>query len=336
MAKDQTEVGITGKPIPKPRTAKQQYELEKKRRMQKHLGTNVGGTQYTSGAKYYVPSTSGTNPRARTFREFVELAEAVYGGEKKEPEDTRMTVTASDRKANTKAWQNYLAGHKGYKAAAHLTREETETQAPPTPEERRKVKKMQQLARLKQIASAKRYQSDVAREEYEVDEAARNPSDVKLARTGFLSRFANQLEKDIEDATQGKKKSVTKSASRKVTRQAFVDRSNAPVREESEIDEIHVLTPIKTKSAKKVEASKSKKDPYGETPEDYRKRMKAKQQKEAINYDLEARQAADAAQRYKEAKARKLAKRTSNQQPLRKGEVRRYNPKTGEYESNLD
>ena len=76
MAKDQTEVGITGKPIPKPRTAKQQYELEKKRRMQKHLGTNVGGKQYTSGAKYYVPSASATNPRARTFEEFMSICEA--------------------------------------------------------------------------------------------------------------------------------------------------------------------------------------------------------------------------------------------------------------------
>lgn len=329
MAKDQTEVGITGKLISKPRTPKQQYELEKKRRQEKHLGKNVGGTQYRSDVTPYY------NPRARTFEEFIAIAEAVvYGGEKKEPKDTSMTVTASDRKANTKAWQNYLAGHKGYKAAAHLTKEET--QAPPTPEERRKVKKMQQLARLKQIASAKRYQSDVAREEYEVDEAARNPSDVKLARTGFLSRFANQLEKDIEDATQGKKKSATKSASRKVTRQTFVDRSNAPVREESEIDEIHVLTPIKTKSEKKVETSKPKKDPYGESPEDYRERMKTKQQKEAINYDLEARQAADAAQRHQQAKVAKRMKRTSNQQPLRKGEVRRYNPKTGEYESNLN
>jgi hypothetical protein len=48
------------------------------------------------------------------------LKEAVYGGEKKEPKDTRMTVTAADKKANTKAWQNYQAGHKGYKAADHL------------------------------------------------------------------------------------------------------------------------------------------------------------------------------------------------------------------------
>lgn len=335
MAKDKTEIGITGQPIPKPKTAKQQYELEKKRRQEKHLGKNVGGTQYRSDVNPYY------NPRARTFEEFVGICEkVVYGGEKKAPEDTSMTVTAADRKANTKAWQNYLAGHKGYKAASHLTKEETETQAPPTPEEKRKIKKMQQLARLKQMASAKRYQSDVAsriaREEYEIDETARNPSDITLARTGFLSRFANQLEKDIEDATQGKKKPATKSASRKVTRQTFVDRSNAPVREESEIDEIHVLTPIKTKSGKKVETTKSKNDPYGESPEDYRKRMKAKQQKEAINYDLEARQAADAAQKHQQAKMAKRMKRTSNQQPLRKGEVRRYNPETGKYESNLD
>lgn len=70
MAKDQTVVGITGKPIPKPRTAGQQYELEKKRRMEKHLGKNVGGTQYSSDVTPYY------NPRARTFREFLEIAEA--------------------------------------------------------------------------------------------------------------------------------------------------------------------------------------------------------------------------------------------------------------------
>lgn len=52
------------------------------------------------------------------------LKEAVYGGEKKEPEDKRMTVTAADQKANTKAWQNYKAGHPSYKAAPHLTKEE--------------------------------------------------------------------------------------------------------------------------------------------------------------------------------------------------------------------
>jgi len=71
MAKDQTVIGITGKPIPKPRTARQQYELEKKRRMEKHLGKNVGGVQYSSDVNPYY------NPRARTFREFVEIAETI-------------------------------------------------------------------------------------------------------------------------------------------------------------------------------------------------------------------------------------------------------------------
>jgi hypothetical protein len=69
-AKDQTVVGITGKPIPKPRTAKQQYELEKKRRQEKHLGKNVGGTQYRSDVNPYY------NPRARTFEEFMSICEA--------------------------------------------------------------------------------------------------------------------------------------------------------------------------------------------------------------------------------------------------------------------
>ena len=50
--------------------------------------------------------------------------EAVYGGVKKEaPKDTRLTVTAADKKANTKAYQNYKAGNKAYKAADHLKSE---------------------------------------------------------------------------------------------------------------------------------------------------------------------------------------------------------------------
>ena len=56
----------------------------------------------------------------RTFSEFMSICEAVYGGVKKEPKDTRLTVTAADKKANTKAWQNYKAGDKRYKAASHL------------------------------------------------------------------------------------------------------------------------------------------------------------------------------------------------------------------------
>ena len=51
--------------------------------------------------------------------------EAVYGGGKKEEKkDTRLVVTAADKKANTKAYQNYKAGNKGYKAADHLKEDE--------------------------------------------------------------------------------------------------------------------------------------------------------------------------------------------------------------------
>jgi len=51
--------------------------------------------------------------------------EAVYGGGKKEEKkDTRLTVTAADKKANTKAYQNYKAGNKAYKAADHLKEDE--------------------------------------------------------------------------------------------------------------------------------------------------------------------------------------------------------------------
>ena len=47
--------------------------------------------------------------------------EAVYGGTPAEKKDTRYTVTAADKKANTKAYQNYKAGDKRYKAADHMT-----------------------------------------------------------------------------------------------------------------------------------------------------------------------------------------------------------------------
>ena len=51
--------------------------------------------------------------------------EAVYGGANKEaPKDTRLVVTAADKKANTPAYKNFKAGHKRYKAADHLKNEE--------------------------------------------------------------------------------------------------------------------------------------------------------------------------------------------------------------------
>ena len=48
------------------------------------------------------------------------VTEAVYGGEPEKKKDTRMTVTAADKKANTPAYQKFKAGDKRYKAADHM------------------------------------------------------------------------------------------------------------------------------------------------------------------------------------------------------------------------
>jgi hypothetical protein len=64
------------------------------------------------------------NPKkVRKAKALGELGEAVYGGEKQEPKDTRYTVTAADKKGNTTAYQKYKAGDKRYKAAPHLGEE---------------------------------------------------------------------------------------------------------------------------------------------------------------------------------------------------------------------
>jgi hypothetical protein len=77
---------------------------------------NVGASKCWTGKKLGSPST-----KMKGGKEVPNCVdEAVYGGEKKEPEDKRMVVTKADKTGNTKAYQNYKAGHKGYKAADHL------------------------------------------------------------------------------------------------------------------------------------------------------------------------------------------------------------------------
>jgi hypothetical protein len=244
----------------KEKLSQQRYEKEKARK-----AANVAqyekekAARATVGSRYGYDAMGGnartlnTNTRARTYREFLEISEAkfVYGGEKKEPEDTRMTVTAADKKANTLAWKNYQAGHKGYKAAPHLTQEaisasdrklaqsgilskradelqsEIDTvqgkkkpeapnrsakriptkqdyqvkeesaivkqEAPPTPEEKRKIVLMQKLARLKAAAKGSPMVSDVStKEEFEIDEAKVDEKLPEYKRSAArLSRYDN-------------------------------------------------------------------------------------------------------------------------------------------------
>jgi len=83
--------------------------------------------------------TAATPKRKRTSKldnllanirsEGLEIGEAVYGGEKKEPKDDRYTITAADKKGNTLAYQNYKKGDKRYKAAPHLGEETLDEKA---------------------------------------------------------------------------------------------------------------------------------------------------------------------------------------------------------------
>ncbi len=74
---------------------------------------------------------------SKDLRNIASVYEAVYGGAKKvEKKDTRLVVTAADKKANTKAYQNYKAGNKAYKAADHLG--EGKAESPEAEEEKDK------------------------------------------------------------------------------------------------------------------------------------------------------------------------------------------------------
>jgi hypothetical protein len=80
-----------------------------------------GASEFGKGVASGVKTTAKVAKAAhKVLNNSYEMDEAVYGGEKKEPEDKRMIVTAADKKANTKAWQKFSAGHPSYKAAAHL------------------------------------------------------------------------------------------------------------------------------------------------------------------------------------------------------------------------
>ena len=97
--------------------------------------------------------------------------EAVYGGGKKEEKkDTRLVVTAADKKANTKAYQNYKAGNKAYKAADHLGEgikgEDNET---------RKAAALERKAGVKTRLSPSEGRKNVANMLYKIRNAKSNP-----------------------------------------------------------------------------------------------------------------------------------------------------------------
>lgn len=90
------------------------------------------------------------NPLLKT-ESVKKVDEAVYGGKKEEPKDTRMTVTNADKKGNTPAYQNYKAGDKRYKAGAGLE----ENSEPGSNSTKMNQQKKQQLTKQQQMIQKK-------------------------------------------------------------------------------------------------------------------------------------------------------------------------------------
>ena len=109
----------------------------------------------------------------------VEVDEAVYGGEPEKKKDTRMVVTAADKKANTPAYQRMKAGDKRYKAADHMKEGIRDTDPEKGTAERK--------ARLEKKRGMKMDDHpQYKKEEVEVDEAMRpGPRQRKMAQKRF-------------------------------------------------------------------------------------------------------------------------------------------------------
>jgi len=113
----------------------QTYSTDHAKRMRSKLDDEERSTRHRSSidpegddSNYSADKTK--NPKKlRKQKAMGELGEAVYGGKKEEPKDTRYTVTAADKKGNTLAYQNYKKGDKRYKAADHLGEENLEEKA---------------------------------------------------------------------------------------------------------------------------------------------------------------------------------------------------------------
>jgi hypothetical protein len=113
------------------------------------------------------------------------LGEAVYGGEKKEPEDTRMVVTNADKKANTPAYKKFKAGHPSYKAAPHLG-------------EAKKMKGEDPCWKGYEMVGTKKKGGEevpncVPKEEYKLDEKITAKTDMGTAIKDFYASQSPQL-----------------------------------------------------------------------------------------------------------------------------------------------
>ena len=156
--------------------------------------------------------------------------EAVYGGAKKEaPKDNRLTVTAADKKANTKAYQNYKAGNKAYKAADHL-KSEGYQRDPEQQEKERKTSKQTDPSK-DNFTGIGNSIKDIMKQNAAMKKAAAK----KTKKEGF-SNWRHDLKEipDYEQIPVDAKKINTKVEEKKVKN---IVKINPEMKEETQVDE---------------------------------------------------------------------------------------------------
>ena len=139
--------------------------------------------------------------------EVEDVEEAVYGGAKKEKKDTRMVVTAADKKANTKAYQNYKAGNKAYKAADHLKNEEKSEELRATgvftEEEIAKIVEADCLGKIEESEKLAQKAYKRAQELGAKRRSSKNPRGIGKSERAGYNLAQSQRSRNTDAATQG-------------------------------------------------------------------------------------------------------------------------------------
>ena len=114
----------------------------------------VGGKVAKEFGKGFASGVKTAADTAKKTKKAV-VGEAVYGGKKEEPKDTRMIVTKADKKGNTKAYQNYKAGDKRYKSVGLDEKTEKVTPETGNSSAKEEQQRKQQLAKQQQMLQKK-------------------------------------------------------------------------------------------------------------------------------------------------------------------------------------
>ena len=280
----------------------------------------------------------------RTFSEFMSICEAVYGGVKKEPKDTRLTVTAADKKANTKAWQNYKAGDKRYKAASHLGEDNeidekfsmaADTSKPQSPKPTKLPRsrernvgrhddwKDKQTEWGERPAAGKKLKS---RANVVVQSQHRQDVETGVRKEEALDEVVVTRQQEVKQRAKNIKKIRDKKETlaalmqhAKLQKQGLADEVEY---DGENVDEVLMVTPSVNKTTKKVVKSASKLEKPDPRDPDYVTKQRAyvkalQNQKEAIDYERRSSGARAATERAAAAKKAKLQRQPSDAEAAR-------------------